>query len=94
MSRFGNIMLSDGVSVFAATLDRDIEFTGDYGSMSERRARITVPRAIAAGFVRGGVLSADPATYSVDEILAMEKSRWKLDALEKDDGRVVSWWLR
>jgi len=53
-----------------------------------------VLRDDAARFSGGAVLTADPATYSVDEIMALPVSTWKLDRKISDDGHVVSWWLK
>jgi hypothetical protein len=94
MSAFGNIVLTDGVVAFGAVLDNDVESFGEFGLTGERRSRISVLRDDAARFSGGAVLTADPATYSVDEIMALPVSTWKLDRKISDDGHVVSWWLK
>jgi hypothetical protein len=94
LAAFSNITLTDGVRVFGAVLDRNVETMGEYGLTGERRMRIQVLRSDSSGFTGGKVLQADPATYSVDELLAMDRNSWTLDRLADDDGIVVSWWLK
>jgi hypothetical protein len=91
---FHNIHLTDGVHVIGAVLDRGVEFVGEFGLTGERRDRITVQRADAAWFVTGLEIQADPNTYSVEDLLAMERTKWKLDRKASDDGYLVEWWLK
>lgn len=94
LGAFANIRLSIGAFVVDATLDRSVETVGEFGLMGERRDRITVLRTAASGWASGDTIAVDPATYSVDEILAMPKSSWMLDRIVNDDGHAVVWWLR
>lgn len=94
MATFGNITLSNGVDAFAADLRRGVEFIGEYNLTGERRDRITVHKAAAAGFTNGLAIQADPNTYSPAELSAMERTSWYLDRVAADDGHLVSWWLK
>lgn len=94
LATFHNIHLTDGVNVVGAVLDRGVEFIGEYGLTGERRDRITVKVADAAWFANGLAIQADPNTYSVAELLAMERTTWTLDRMAADDGLLVSWWLK
>jgi hypothetical protein len=94
LGAFANIRLAIGAFVVDATLDRSVETLGEYGLTGERRDRITVLRTAASGWAGGDSIAVDPATYSVDEILAMPKSRWYLDRIASDDGHAVVWWLK
>lgn len=91
---FANIRLVKGAAVVDATLDRSVDTLGEFGLTGERRDRITVLRSATSGWAGGDTIAVDPATYSVDEILAMPKSSWKLDRIDDDDGHTVSWWLK
>jgi len=94
LETFHNIHLTDGVNVVGAVLDRGVEFMGEYGLTGERRDRITVQVADAAWFANGLAIQADPNTYSVADLLAMERTTWTLDRMAADDGLLVSWWLK
>lgn len=94
LETFHNIHLTDGVNVFGAILDRGVEFVGEYGLTGERRDRITVALADASWFANGVAIHADPNTYPVAELLAMEKTSWYLDREAANDGHLVSWWLK
>lgn len=94
LDTFHNIHLTDGVNVIGAVLDRGVEFMGEYGLTGERRDRITVQVADAAWFANGLAIQADPNTYSVADLLAMERTTWTLDRVAADDGLLVSWWLK
>ena len=91
---FSNLVLTNGVSVVDAVLDRGAEFVGEYGLTGERRDRITIKKADAWWFANGVTIKADPATYTIDELLAMERHTWVLDRVDTDDGMLVSWWLK
>lgn len=94
IAQIGNITLSDGVNVIRADMRRGVDFVGEYGITGERRDRITVLKSDASWFVNGLSIQADPRTYSVDELLAMERTSWTLDRMAEDNGYLVSWWLR
>lgn len=94
MAAFANIRLAIGAAVVDATLDRSVETIGEFGLTGERRDRIAVLRTAASGWAGGDTISVDPATYTVDQILAMPKSSWKLDRIADDDGHTVTWWLK
>lgn len=94
LETFHNIHLTDGVNVFGAILDRGVEYVGEYGLTGERRDRITVSLADASWFANGLQVQADPLTYSVADLLAMERTSWFLDREAANDGHLVSWWLK
>ena len=79
LAAFANITLVNGSDVFDAVLDSGVEFVGEYGLTGDLRDRLTVLKSDAREFANGLVLHADPATYSVDELLAMTRSAWTLD---------------
>jgi hypothetical protein len=89
-----NAWLLNGSTPFDAVLDRSVATLGEFNLTEERRDRITVMRSAAATFANGQAITADPARYTSAEIAAMGKSSWKLDRVDKDDGLVVSWWLK
>lgn len=93
-SVFGNVhLLVAGTVQVTAVLDRSIERIGEFGAVVSMSDRITVPRAVAAGFAPGATVVADPARYTVDEILSMPRSSWTLDSLASSDGALSVWWL-
>jgi len=94
MAAFGNAWLLNGATPFTAILDRSVATLGEYNLTGERRDRITLPRSVAASFVAGQSIAADPARYTSAEITAMGKSSWKLDHVDTDDGTLVTWWLK
>lgn len=94
VAAFDNIRLTDGARAFSAVMDRNVEFIGEHGLTSDRRTRITVTKSAAVGFASGLALTVDPATYTTNEILAMERSAWVLDRLAEDDGHTEIWWLK
>ena len=94
LAAFGNAWLLNGSTPFTAVLDRSAAVLGEYNLAEERRDRITLPRSVAASFSPGQSITADPARYTSAEITAMGKSSWKLDRIESDDGRLVTWWLK
>lgn len=90
----GNIALTDGVTSYSAVLDRNVQRVGEYGQFVESRDKIAFNKSVAPALEPGMVLAADPAVYSVAELLAMSATSWTLDALESDDGMVAVWWTR
>lgn len=91
---FANITLTDGVASYSAVLDRNVQRVGEYGQFVESHDQITFNKYAAPALAAGLVLAADPAVYSVDQLLAMPATSWTLDALESDDGMVAVWWTR
>lgn len=89
-----NVALTDGAASYTAVLDSNVQRVGEYGQFSESRDQITFNKAAAPALAAGLVLNADPAVYSVDQLLAMPSTTWTLDALESDDGLVAVWWTR
>lgn len=89
-----NLALTDGVASYTAVLDRNVQRIGEHGQFVESRDQLTFSKADAPRLAAGLVLRADPAVYSVDQLLAMAATVWTLDALESDDGAVAVWWVR
>lgn len=89
-----NIALTDGAASYTAVLDRNVARVGEYGNFIESRDQIAFRKSAAPLLSAGLVLNADPAVYSIDQLLAMPATSWTLDALESDDGMVAVWWTR
>lgn len=94
VARFANVALTDGTTAFTAVLDRNVQRVGEYGQFVESRDQLTFDKSAAPALAPGLVLNADPAVYSVDDLLAMPVTSWTLDALESDDGFAAVWWTR
>ena len=94
LAAFENIRLLVGAAVIGGVLDRAVDSVGEYGFTGERRDRLTVKRADASAFANGLAIQADPSTYSVAELAAMERTSWTLDRVDADDGQVAVWWLK
>lgn len=94
LATFGNFYFSYGAVTFFAELRRGVDYSGEYGITEDKRDRITVARADAAGFANGLVIQADPSYYTVAELLAMDRTSWTLERKDSDDGQLVSWWIK
>ncbi len=94
MEVFENIHLLIGVDVIGAVLDRGVDPIGEFGMTNERRDRITVHVDDAVNFANGVAVQADPGTYTVDQLLAMERYTWTLDSEASNDGLLAVWWLK
>lgn len=94
VSAFANIVLTDGATRYSAVLDRGVEHVGEYGQFSESRDQLSFDKLAAPALTPGLALQADPGYYSADDLLAMPRHHWTLDALHSDDGRISVWWTR
>lgn len=93
-----NIALAVGAASCKAVLDRAVEKVGEFGQFVERRDQLTFAKsalpALAPPLAPGLVVTADAAQYTTDELLALPRASWTLDALESDDGYLQVWWTR
>lgn len=94
VSAFGNIVLTAGGQRYFAVLDTGVERVGEFGQFAESRDRLTFDKQSAPALTPGLLLEADPGYYSMDELLALPRTQWTLDAESSDDGRVSEWWVR
>lgn len=94
VARLANIALAAGTARYTAVLDRAVERLGEYGQFIESRDQITFNTMTAPDLAVGLVLQADPEQYSFDELRAMPRTTWTLDALQSNDGHLAVWWTR
>lgn len=95
LRRLANARLLAGAAAFDCLLAQESHPMGLYGEMGELRSTLRLPRIdMPAGVVRGTPIGYDPASYSVDEMLAKRPSEFHVDAIEPYGAHGVKVWLR
>lgn len=95
LRRLANARLLAGAYTFDCLLAQESHPMGLFGEMGELRSTIRMPRAdLPAGFERDVLVEYDPASYTVDELLAKVPAQFHVDAIEPYGASGVRVWLR
>ncbi|MCD6706841.1 MAG: hypothetical protein LT080_10380 [Thiobacillus sp.] len=95
LRRLANARLLAGTVAFDCLLVQESHPLGLYGEMGELRSTMRLPRAdLPPGVQRDTLISYDPASYSVDEMLAKRPSEFHVDAIDPYGAHGVKVWLR
>lgn len=95
IGKFCNISLLDSNDALVlAILDNTNHPFGEYEMNGEQRYTLTVNKQQYPALKRGDVLTANPLQYTPQELAAMPKTSFTLDAIEKDDGLMQVWWVQ
>lgn len=95
LRRLANARLVAGAYAFDCLLAQEAHPMGLYGEMGELRSTLRLPRAdLPAGFGRDALVEWDPASYTVDELMAKKPASFHVDAVEPYGAYGVKVWLR
>lgn len=95
LRRLANARLIAGPLAFDCLLTQEIHPMGLVGEMGELRSTLRCPRAdLPETVTRDAVVEYDPASYTVDELLAKKPAQFHVDAIEQYGAAGVRVWLR
>lgn len=90
-----NARLLVGPYAFDCLLAQEVHPSGLFGEMGELRSTIRMSRtAMPDGMARDALIAYDPASYTVDELLAKKPAQFHVDAIEPYGATGVRVWLR